>query len=583
VRRPSRRQLVVGAAVVGGLAVAYGVLLLAAGSGVPRGTTVAGVDIGGLSPAAATARLEQELGARSERPLTVTAEDRSFALQPATAGLSFDAAATVASAAHRPLDPVGLVRRLFGGVDVSPVVRVDDAKLAGALGDVAAEVDHPAREGGVRFTAGQPVAVPPLAGYGVQRAAAERAVADAYLVRTGPVALPLGELAPMVSAADVQAALQGYATTAVSAPVRLVVAKRQVVVVPRTFAPYLALTARDGRLVPELDAAGLERALKRPLAGLERAPVDATFRLTGGSPEIVASRPGTQIPLATLASGFVEAAGRSSDRVVRVAVVPVQPRLTTAKANKLGVVEKISSFTTHYPYAAYRLQNIHRAADLVDGTVLLPGQVFSLNRIVGERTAANGFAIGTIINEGRFAKDYGGGTSQVATTTFNAAFFAGLKILEHKTHSFYISRYPAGREATVAWPDVDLRFQNDSGHAIVIDTSYTDSTVTVAMWGTKVWDIESVSSARYNERAYGVVYDPTPACVVQGGVDGFDIDVTRVFTRGGVVVRREPFHTHYAPAAQVYCHAKPGPPPSPSPSPSGSHSPSPSPSPSVSH
>src|SRR5204862_4184750 len=138
---------------------------------------------------------------------------------------------------------------------------------------------------------------------------------------------------------------------------------------------------------------------------------------------------------------------------------------------------------------------------------------------------------------GRFAKDYGGGTSQVATTTFNAAFFAGLRILEHKPHSFYISRYPAGREATVAWPDVDLRFQNDSGHAVVIDTSYTDSTVTVTMWGTKVWGVRSESSGRYHVRSYGVVYDPTPACVAQPGVEGFDIDVTRVFLRGGTVAR----------------------------------------------
>ena len=275
---------------------------------------------------------------------------------------------------------------------------------------------------------------------------------------------------------------------------------------------------------------------------------------------------------------------KTSGRVATVALSTVQPKLTTDKANTLGIKEVVGTFTTHYPYAAYRLQNIHRAADLINGKTLLPGEIFSLNQTVGERTAANGFAIGFIINNGKFEKDFGGGTSQVATTTFNAAFFAGLKIIEHKAHSLYISRYPAGREATVAWPDLDLKFQNDSGHAVVIITSYTSSTVTVTIWGTKIYDIESESGPRYHETGFATQYDPTPTCLPEGGVDGFDIDVTRVFKQGGVVVKREPFHTHYAPTPQIYCRAAPGPSPSPSPgapkpTPSTTAKPSASPSP----
>ena len=93
-----------------------------------------------------------------------------------------------------------------------------------------------------------------------------------------------------------------------------------------------------------------------------------------------------------------------------------------------------------------------RAAELVNGTLLKPGEEFSLNEVVGERTAENGFTKGFIISDGVFKEDLGGGVSQVATTTFNAMFFAGLEDVEHKPHSFYIDRYPVGREATVAWP-----------------------------------------------------------------------------------------------------------------------------------
>jgi vancomycin resistance protein YoaR len=573
-----RRLLWMGAGVLGGLLVVYLLLLLLSGGGaVPKGTRVLGVDIGGLEEQAAVDRLDTALADRVKAPVPVRAAGKAFTLDPVTAGLGFDARATVRAAGGRTLDPVTLLGRLFGSRDVAPVVVADDARLTEAIDALGATVDQAAVDGAVTFVGGVPRAVEPQAGHGILRSPAAAAVTAAYLVSSRPVELPVGDIPPSVDAAEVQQALATFAQQAVSGPVTLNVARKAIPVPVTTFSRYLSMVAQDGNLVPRLDAAGLKKALAGPLAGVEKPAVNATFRLTGGSPAIVASQPGTQIPPDQLAASFVAVLPRTSDRVVAVPLVTVQPAVTTEEANTLGVTEKVSTFTTHYPYAAYRLQNIHRAADLIDGTVLMPGQVFSLNRIVGERTADNGFAIGTIIDDGKFAKDYGGGTSQVATTTFNAAFFAGLKIITHKTHSFYISRYPAGREATVAWPDVDLQFQNDSGHAIVVDTSYTSSTVTVTLWGTKVWDIDSVSGPRYNQRAYTTQYDPTSACVPQDGVMGFDIDVTRVFRHGTTVVKREPFHTHYNPAAQIYCRAAPG--PSPSPSPSGSPTPSPTPSP----
>ena len=136
-----------------------------------------------------------------------------------------------------------------------------------------------------------------------------------------------------------------------------------------------------------------------------------------------------------------------------------EPEFTTKDARALKIKEQVSTFTTYYPYADYRNINIGRAAELVNGTVLKPGETFSLNDMVGERTAENGFTEGFIISDGIFKEDLGGGVSQMATTTFNAMFFAGLEDVEHKPHSFYIDRYPVGREATVAWGAVDLRFQ----------------------------------------------------------------------------------------------------------------------------
>ena len=221
----------------------------------------------------------------------------------------------------------------------------------------------------------------------------------------------------------------------------------------------------------------------------------------------------------------------------------------------------MSTFTTYYPHADYRNVNLGRAAELIDGTILEPDEVFSLNGIVGERTAANGFTEGYIISDGILVTDLGGGVSQIATTTFNAAFFAGLEDVEHKPHSFYIDRYPVGREATVAWGAVDLRFRNDTPYGVLVTANVTPSTpsssgvVTVSMWSTKVWDITTSESGRYNITEEKTRRVNTRQCHPNDGYGGFDIDVFRYFREAGSseLVRTEKFHTTYTPSDTVVC------------------------------
>ena len=106
--------------------------------------------------------------------------------------------------------------------------------------------------------------------------------------------------------------------------------------------------------------------------------------------------------------------------------------------------------------------NIKRAAEQINGTIIQPGETFSLNATTNPRDAAHGYVEAGIIEDGHPARGIGGGVSQVATTLYNAAYFAGMTNVEHKEHSFYISRYPAGREATVFDNLIDLKFRNDN-------------------------------------------------------------------------------------------------------------------------
>ncbi|MDQ3480519.1 MAG: VanW family protein, partial [Actinomycetota bacterium] len=313
---------------------------------------------------------------------------------------------------------------------------------------------------------------------------------------------------------------------------------------------------------PVLDEKALLRRVEPALTRAARAPEDATVRLVGGRPEVVPGRTGVTFDREDITDGFLEVvAQEDGERTLEAGTVKGQPEFTAADARKLRIRRVVSSSTTNYPHADYRNTNQGRAAELVTGTVLRPGETFSFNSTVGERTAANGFVEGFIISDGIFEEDFGGGVSQVVTTLFNAAFFAGLEDVEHQPHSFYIDRYPIGREATVAWGVVDLRFKNDTPHGILIEADIDPSSpgregaMNVKMWSTKHWDIKAGVSKRHNFTKEDTRFIDDQACEPNDGYRGFDIDVYRYFREPGKekVVRKETLSTTYTPSDTVIC------------------------------
>ncbi len=199
------------------------------------------------------------------------------------------------------------------------------------------------------------------------------------------------------------------------------------------------------------------------------------------------------------------------------------------------------------------MTNIKRAATLLDGTIIRPRKEFSLNTALGKRTEAKGFVSAPQIFNGRFEDAVGGGISQVATTLFNAAFFSGIKLVAHRAHQFYISRYPMGREATVSWGGPELIFRNDWPAAILIKLEATDSGITVRFYSTRL--------GRRVATTTGKPYDPTtpktitvtnpelPAgtrkVVQEAGDGGFTVDYTRQVFRHGKRIRNERYTVEY--------------------------------------
>jgi vancomycin resistance protein YoaR len=531
---------------------------------VPRGTTISGVDIGGLRPAAAKRTLAEELEERRVAPVMVTAFSQRGRVDPAEAGLDVDIDASVEQAGGgRSWIPARIWDSLTGGDDFDAVVTVDRDALAQELKGFTREVDRPAREGRVMFKGDAAVARQPRDGEVVDLDAALDAVQDAYLAEdAAPVELPVVADEPEISKDDVSEAMSEFANPAVSAPVVIALAGERIVLRPQDYTPALSMEERDGALEPALDGKRLMKGIRPRMDTVALAPKNATVRIVGGRPKVVPAKKGVTFERSEVTDAFLDLVVADGDgRTLEVSSVVAKPEFSTREARGLQIVEEVSEYTTYYPHADYRNVNQGRAAEIINGTVLKPGDVFSLNGIVGERTEENGFTEGFIISDGVFKEDFGGGVSQVATTTFNAMFFAGLKDIEHKPHSFYIDRYPVGREATVAWPYVDLKFENDSPYGVLVEawvvpsTPSTSGEMHVRMWSTKRWRITAGQSERYNETSPETRRLSGPECVPNEGYGGFEIDVYRNFFKLGSrdLDHRETFHTTYLPSDTVIC------------------------------
>ena len=553
----------VGAAVVAGSLALYLTAVVASGGDVKAGTNVLGVDVGGLSRAEAIQTLDHALAARVGEPLDVVVVKRKFSLDPAVAGLALDSAATVDSVSGRSWNPLELVHRVFVSEDVAPVVAVDEAQLGTSIAKIAATVDKLPVEPGIVLESGAPILRTGKPGVQVDQPASVAAVSTAYLVRTTPVTLPTATTAPTVSDEQAHLALAGIATPAVAAPVRVIVngatSKVQAVIPPSAIANALSFTVVDAKIAPKLDGNVLKASIASAVRPVEQPGREARFKIVSGKPTVVPSRVGVGVTPGALAAAVLPVLSKATDRTVTVPLAPIAPALTTEQAKAMEITEKLSSFTQHFPYAPYRVQNIGQAAKYMNGTLLAPGDTYSMNNTIKERTVANGYTVGIRIGaDGHFVEDLGGGVSTITTATWTTTFYAGLERIEQRAHSIYISRYRAGLEATVAWGSLDLRFRNDSGHGVLITTVMRNTSITVSMWGTKKYsDIQAVSGPRYDVRPPKTVYNPLPTCLHQAPQDGFKIDVTRVFYQKGAEVRREMLTSSYRPSDEVICGPDP--------------------------
>lgn len=502
-RRP-RPRLILGL----GIPILIIVLLLAvwaidsasASGKVPRNVTLAGRDIGKLPEDRLATTVADLADHYADVEVRVRTTDGTFKVKAADLGLKLDQEATVQAALD--LDEVKPIPR-------RPLVWASSF-LAEREAPLEFTVDAASLESGLAGLSGNAASAEPslvataeaiavVSGSNGRRVEAD-GVREQLLrrARTGeePIVVDatVTDRAPAVSDADAQAMADQL--TAITANGLAITAGTRTATIPAaTVRSWLGSKVVDGALQLTVDDQKVQPALEvaLPPAGTKR---DAKVALVNGAVQITPSQDAVSCcapdsparVLATLAAG---------QSAVELEPISEKAAFTTEDAQKLGIKEpvgtttewkgqaQVKSFTTYHPCCAARVTNIHRIAELVDGTVVKPGETFSVNGVVGKRTTEKGFVEAGAIANGEHVDEVGGGVSQFATTMFNAAFFAGLPFGEYQAHSEHFDRYPYGREATMGFEHPDLQWKNNTPYGILVDTSYTDTSVTVTLWSTQ--------------------------------------------------------------------------------------------------
>jgi vancomycin resistance protein YoaR len=453
-----------------------------------EGVRVAGVDVGGLSAPEAEQLLRRRAAAVAPVPLVVRAGGRTYRVRAGQVGLVFDwpAAVDEAEAKGDGIRPIRGLRRFAArtfGADVEPLVRVDERRLDRVLRRLE-RVNIPHRDAAVRLRGVQPVLVEARPGRVVDRPAARRAILAAFAsLERQQVVLSLRTDEPRVTAEMLQPALQ-QTQRAVSAPVRLRLAEATYRVPRWRIAQILELPANGTRTL-RIGGPDAEAYFKRLSGAVNTQARDAEFVVvSGGRVLIKPSVDARVLDVPRTAEKLLAAALSPVRRVAPLVVATKPPDRTTADAKRMGITGVVSSYTTTYGGDPNRIHNVQLVSRLIDDTLIPPGHTFSFNGTTGERNEAKGFLTAPVIINGELQTALGGGVCQVSTTVFNAAYEAGLPITERTNHYLYISHYPQGRDATVNYPDLDLKFVNDTGRWLLLRAFVGASSLTVNLYGT---------------------------------------------------------------------------------------------------
>lgn len=554
-RRLLTRPVVVVAAVL--VLVVAGLVAAAAIGGndegkAPAEVTVAGVDVSHMDAKeilAVTRRRAREL--LNQRVVITRADKPAFRI--ATTRRELGASPRIRVALDAALEPRSLGGRVISTVGLAPTrdvpitFSVAPAKVDALVARVTDQINTDPRAATVRVSDTNITVVPGRGGFGVDPKVLRSQIVelpDAIVLTPGPLSPPVSE-----QAAD---AARLVAMRIVSHPVSVTLDDRGVPIEQDVLRSALRFVPDSPNLKVTLDQDTLYARIKSAYATREQPARDAGFRVSGSSVRIVSSRIGRSLDMSAIAAAIV---ANPDATTVRARFKVSRPTRTTAQVKALKITSLVSEFTTPYNCCEPRVTNIQRAAELINGTIIPAGNTFSLNDALGQRTTSRGFVEAPQIAGGKLEDAVGGGVSQVSTTLYNAAFFAGLKLVAHTPHEFWISRYPMGREATLSFGGPELIFTNDWDAGLLIDAYAGSNGITVRMFSSPLGRrVETETGEPYDtvEPTTKETVDPELAPGAreveqsEGGA-GFTVSYTRKVWAGDKLRSDETYTWKYSP------------------------------------
>ncbi len=459
--------------------------------------TVSGVSLEGLERTEAESILSEMESQQGEAVIQIFVNDQPLAVTASEFGYRINTGELIDTAMQkeRQGDLLTRWRRWLRGffndpvsVELFPESTIDQSLVDDFLKDLDRQHGIPPVEGNLEFMNGRPVPTYPSPGWLLDSSEAGEEIRSAAVGGGGTVRLDTVLVAPNTSIeqiADASATVELW----ISAPVvfkdpdggaELVFTAQEIAdAIVFGFDPNTdpsVLLSIDRRLVTRKVSAISDMVGDRP--------VNAYYEIDENDRVIIhPSATGISVDVHTLGDSLETLAATRAREGLLPKIEGTQPQMSTEDIENLGIRHLVSHYTTYHNCCAPRVNNIQLFADRVNDAIVLPGETFSLNLHVGQRTEEDGFVEAGTLLRGELTDTVGGGVSQFATTFYNAMFWGGYEDISHKTHSFHFTRYPEGIEATINWPEVDLVFRNDSPGQVLIRTEYTDTSITVKFFG----------------------------------------------------------------------------------------------------
>ena len=520
---------------------------------VPPNTKLFGYDIGSKLSPNVYEQINIAVRDKVDNPINFQTPQGTFTVTPEQIGLELDLPATVNDIRKNIF--IFLKSAIFS-TEIKPTISLDENSLKIGLAKVIANNTKAPINATLTTQGGKVVTTEAVSGTEIDWEKTKKSLRESWLYEGRKAEVVIAYIPPAVSNEDVNKVRSNLADLAIASPITLKIGARSVEISPEIIGTALKFVPNKEKLESKFDETVIINEISRQIPNIQTTASDAKFDFIGEKVFVIPAQEGIKFKPGQLDASLSLAFRQKNNRVVNLDSAVVKPLISTESLDALGIKEQLSTFTQDFDYLPYRETNVGQAARYMDGMILKPGEVYSMNETIKERTTKNGYVKGIYIGEGgRFDFGLGGGVSIITSATWTAAFYAGLERIEQRAHSVHIARYTPGLEATVSWPKLDLKFRNNTKNNILIKAIPARDGITISMYGTKEYDrITAKFGEPYNlNNKIDTVNSYDPNCLAQDPAPGFKIVVTRQFWKNNSIVQSENLTTSYKPSDHVIC------------------------------